>query len=270
MVNGTALQKALEALGLTEYEAKAYFSLVEMGASNAGDISKHTEIPHSKIYEVLMRLEKRKIVEVQKGRPLFFKAIKPSIAIGIMEADLKASLQHDFFRKKSDLETIFHQRLTEISEAQAKLSDLDNFYEKNESIEPSEEFIWTIKGKDNLNNQAKEIILSASTEVRLMIPLDDFSELDSTIKTIRSKGIKVQLVIHEPTKSVQKLKESAEIFYEKSPLPTNCGIILADDKRGMFIAENSTVGFKTASKSLLMILAQFYHHEIDESSKFKL
>jgi sugar-specific transcriptional regulator TrmB len=75
------IQKALETLGLTEYEAKAYVSLVEKGISTAGDLSALSEIPHSKIYEVLMRLEKRKFVETQKGRPILFKAVKPSTAV---------------------------------------------------------------------------------------------------------------------------------------------------------------------------------------------
>jgi sugar-specific transcriptional regulator TrmB len=266
-MKGTEFQKALEALGLTEYEAKAYVSLVEKGASNAGDLSEHTEIPHSKIYEVLMRLEKKKLVEVQKSRPLFFKAIRPSIAIQDMETELKGDLEQELLGKKRNLENKFNNRIREISKAQTVLEELDNFYEKKEEVEPSEEFVWTIRGKSNICNQAKEIILSAQSEVRLMVPSDDFSELESAIKTACSKGVKVQSVVHELTSSVQKFKDTTEVYYEKAPSPTNCGIILADDKKGMFISENRILGFKTASKSLLMVLAQFYEHEIEESAK---
>ncbi len=147
---------------------------------------------------------------------------------------------------------------------------MDSFYEKNQSIEASEEFIWTIHGKDNLSSQAKEAILSADSEVRLMMPLDDYTELVSTLKTVCLRGVRVQLVVHELTASVQKLKNACDIFYEQSPLPTNCGMVLTDDKRGMFISENSKIGFKTASKSVLMVLAQFYRHEVEESAKLQL
>ncbi len=268
-VKGIEFQKALEALGLTEYEAKAYISLVEKGTSNAGNLSRLTEIPHSKIYEVLIRLEKRKLVEVQKGRPLFFKAKKPSTALNMVEAELKGSLEQDLLEEKSGLEDNFSKRMLEISEAHTALEELDNFYEKKASVEPSEEFVWTIRGKSNLCSQAREIILSAHGEVRLMVPHDDFCELESVIKTACSKSIKVQLVVHELTESVRKLSETSEIFYEKSPLPTNCGIILADDRRGMFISESSDLGFKTSSKSLMMVLGQFYVHELEESAKIK-
>ena len=266
-VNIVELQKALEVMGLTEYESKTYISLIQKNTSNAGNLSKMADIPHSKIYEVLSRLEKKKLIEVQKGRPLFYKAIKPSVALERIETKLKNTLQKELTQRKNDIEALYAKKLEQISQAYNILDELDNFYEKNTEIESSEEFIWTIHGKDNLNKQAKEIIQSASGEARLMMPHDDFSELIPTIKTMSSKGINILLVIHELTESVQKLKNSANIFYDKSPLPTNCGIILADDKKGMFISENSTIGFKVSSKSVLMVLTQFYHHELEESTK---
>jgi sugar-specific transcriptional regulator TrmB len=266
-VNIGEFQKALETMGLTEYEAKTYINLIQKGTSNAGNLSKLADIPHSKIYEVLSRLEKKKLVEVQKGRPLFYKAIKPSIALERMETKLKDTLQKEYTQRKNDLETLYAKKLGQISQANKILGELDNFYEKNADIEPSEEFVWTIRGKDNLNKQAREIIQSASLEVRLMMPLDDFSELIPAIKTVSSRGVSVLLVIHELTGSVQKLKSSADIFCDNSPLPTNCGMILVDNNKGMFISENSTMGFKVSSKSVLMVLYQFYHHELKESTK---
>ena len=266
-VNIVEFQKALETMGLTEYEAKTYVSLIQKGTSNAGNLSKIADIPHSKIYEVLNRLEKKKLIEVQRGRPLFYKAIKPSNALEKIETKLKDTLQKEYTQRKSDLETLYAKKLEQISQANKILGELDNFYEKNADLEPSEEFVWTIRGKDNLNKQAKEIIQSASFEVRLMMPRDDFSELISTIKTASTQGVKILLVIHEITGSVHKLKNSADIFCDKSPLPTNCGMILVDNTKGMFISENSTVGFKVSSKSVLMVLYQFYHHELEESTK---
>ena len=266
-VTSGEFQKALEIMGLTEYEAKTYVSLIQKGTSNAGNLSKIADIPHSKIYEVLSRLEKKKLVEVQKGRPLYYKAIKPSLALEKIETKLKDTLQKEYTQRKNDIETLYIKKIGQISQANKMLGELDNFYEKNADIEPSEEFVWTIRGKDNLNKQAKEIIQSASLEVRLMMPMDDFSELIPAIKTVTAKGVNVLLVIHELTGSVQKLKNTVNIFYDKSPLPTNCGMILVDNNKGMFISENSTTGFKVSSKSVLMVLYQFYHHELEESTK---
>jgi len=103
-----------------------------------------------------------------------------------------------------------------------------------------------------------------------MMPLDDFSELIPAIKTVASRGVGVVLIIHELTESVQKLKGITEVFFEESPLSTNCGIILADDKKVMFVSETSTIGFKASSKSVLMALSQLYQHELKESTRIEL
>ncbi len=264
------LQKALETLGLTEYEAKAYISLVEKGTSTAGDLSALSEIPHSKIYEVLMRLEKRKLIQTQKGRPILFKAVKPSTALEEIETKLKNDLEKERSEKIANLENNYKKRLVEITEAQRTVvEELETLYETKETAEQSEDIVWTIKGKTNLDTQAKDIILYAKNDVRLRLPYDDFTEFESTIKTACSKGVKVQLLVHRLTPSAKSLEQSTEVFIEESPLPTNYGIIIADNKKGMFISENYEHGFKTAGKSVLMVLTHFYDHELKESIKTK-
>lgn len=267
IVNSDELQNALKIFGLNDYESKAYLNLIQVGTSNAGNLSKLSEIPHSKIYEVLFRLESKKLIKVQRGRPLFFKAIKPSIALSAVESELNQNLQEECAQRRKEIELLYEKKIDQLTKAHTALSELDNFFEKNAAIEPSEEFIWTIRGRENLTSQAKETIQSASKQVRLMMPQDNFSELISCIKTVALRGVNVQLIIHELTESVQKLKNSTAIFYDKSPLPTNCGMILADETRGMFISENSTIGYKASSKSVLMVLTQFYQHEVEESTK---
>jgi len=266
IVKNIRIQKALETLGFTEYEAKAYISLVEKGTSTAGDLSVHSEIPHSKIYEVLKRLEKRKLLETQKGRPILFKAIKPSTVFEGIETQLRLNLEKELSEKRAAIENSYKVKFTEISEAQKTvLEDIEALYDKKADSEPSEDIVWTIQGKTNLNTQAKEIILYATKDVRLRLPHDDFAEFESTIKAACSKGVKTQLLVHRLTASARRLEKNAEIFIEESPLPTNYGIIISDNKKGMFISENYQYGFKTAGKSVLMVLTHFYDHELEES-----
>lgn len=270
-VNSLEIKKSLETLGLTQYETRAYISLVEKNKSNARALSKLTQIPRSKIYEVLTRLEKKKLIEVEKSRPILFKPIKPSIAVEEIEAQLKDNLKKEYDTQKSILETNYDKKMREIIAAKNIILDqLDKIYEKTEDIEPSEVFVLIIRGENSLKNHAKEIILKAKQHIQLMIPTDDFCDLESVIKTAVSKGVKAKLFVHNLTDSVKKLKASAEIFIEDSPFPTNCGIILADDEKGMFISDNCTVGFKTSSKSALTVLSKFYEHELEESVKVKL
>jgi sugar-specific transcriptional regulator TrmB len=269
-VKNITIQKALETLGLTEYEAKAYISLIEKGTSTAGDLSECSEIPHSKIYEVLQRLEKRKLIQTQKGRPILFKALKPATAIKDTETQLKNALEKEYNEKRISIESSYKKRFTEITDAKkTAIEELESLFETKETAEPSEDIVWTIQGETNLNSQAKDIILSATSEVRLRVPCDDFSEFESTIKTACQKGVKIQLLVHRLTESAKRLEKNGEIFIEESLLPTSYGIIIADNKKGMFISDNYAHGFKTAGKSVLMVLTHFYDHELEESIKVK-
>ncbi|NLE03210.1 MAG: TrmB family transcriptional regulator, partial [Crenarchaeota archaeon] len=263
-------QESLQEIGLTEYESRAYIKLVEKGPSTAGNISKLTSIPYSKIYEVLLRLEKKGIIETQKGRPIIFKAIKPSIAIKEIETQLKNKIEKEYLEKKGNIEKNYNNNILEISKAKKiVLEELDELFGKNEYVQPTEDIVWTIKEKANLISQAKNIIQNATSEVRLMLPYDDFSELITTIKFAYSKGVKIQILTHNLSESLKKIENSTEIFIEESNLPTNCGILLSDNQKGMFFSEDYSHGLKTSGKSLLMVLTHFYDHEKEESKKIQ-
>ena len=60
--------ESLMFLGLTSYEARTYTSLVQMGQATASEISRHSGVPKSKIYDVLEGLrEKEFVYEIETG-----------------------------------------------------------------------------------------------------------------------------------------------------------------------------------------------------------
>ena len=75
------IHKILERIGLTEYEAKTYTTLLLLGPSKAGELSREAQIPQSKIYQVLDQLTLKQLVESLEGRPKEFKAVSPEIAL---------------------------------------------------------------------------------------------------------------------------------------------------------------------------------------------
>lgn len=59
----------LQKLGLTFYGAKAYATLTILGTTMPSILGTEAEIPPSRIYEVIKRLQEQKWVTVEKGRP---------------------------------------------------------------------------------------------------------------------------------------------------------------------------------------------------------
>ena len=52
----------LKGLGLTMYEAQAYLTLTSLISSTASEIAEKSEIPRSKIYDVLKRLVEKNYI----------------------------------------------------------------------------------------------------------------------------------------------------------------------------------------------------------------
>jgi sugar-specific transcriptional regulator TrmB len=69
--------EALKLMGLTDYETKAYVGLTSLISANATEISLTTNVPRSKVYQVLKSLVEKGFVEMSRGKPLKFTVIPP-------------------------------------------------------------------------------------------------------------------------------------------------------------------------------------------------
>jgi len=67
----------LRRIGLTEYEAKVYLSLLNNHVTTAAKLAEKSGVPRTKIYSVLETLAFKGWVKVYSGVPLLFKAVNP-------------------------------------------------------------------------------------------------------------------------------------------------------------------------------------------------
>jgi sugar-specific transcriptional regulator TrmB len=114
---------SLRDLGLSEYESRAYRSLLDTGATTAKELSRTSDVPMGRIYDVLNSLETKNLVRSQTAsRPKKYVAVEPETALDRLLADKEAELEEQL----SQFESI-------ASELEAKL----------EASEPVEEQFWT-------------------------------------------------------------------------------------------------------------------------------
>jgi len=79
-------EKTLEEIGLSRRESICYTSLLELGSSKVGEIIKKTDIPSSKIYEILDKLIKRGFVSyVIKNNVKYYQATDPTCLLQHIE-----------------------------------------------------------------------------------------------------------------------------------------------------------------------------------------
>src|SRR5689334_17537658 len=74
------LVSSLEELGLSRYEAGAYLTMIRKGSLGATEISYYANLPRTKVYSTLKKLEKKRLSIVSQSKPLICSAIPPEEA----------------------------------------------------------------------------------------------------------------------------------------------------------------------------------------------
>ena len=82
LYNSTDLVGSLEEFGLSKYEAKAYLTMIDKGSLAASEIAYYSNLPRTKVYPTLKKLEKKKLSAISQKKPLICSAIPPEEAFG--------------------------------------------------------------------------------------------------------------------------------------------------------------------------------------------
>ncbi|MFB6179545.1 MAG: TrmB family transcriptional regulator [Halorientalis sp.] len=114
---------SLRDLGLSEYEARAYRALLKTGPTTAKELSRVSDVPMGRIYDVLNSIETYNLVRSQSAsRPKKYVAVEPQTALDRLLDDKKRELEE----KASQYENIVDELVGEL-----------------ETAEPVEETFWT-------------------------------------------------------------------------------------------------------------------------------
>ena len=84
--------EGLRKLGLTEYEAKAYATLVGMGEATAREVHELSGVPRTRIYDILRDLGSKGFVEFVQGSPTYYRAVEPDRVMERLRDELVACI----------------------------------------------------------------------------------------------------------------------------------------------------------------------------------
>jgi sugar-specific transcriptional regulator TrmB len=71
---------SLEEFGLSKYEARAYYTMIGKGSLAVSEIAYYANLPRTKVYQTVKKLEKKKLAVISKQKPLICSAIPPEEA----------------------------------------------------------------------------------------------------------------------------------------------------------------------------------------------
>jgi sugar-specific transcriptional regulator TrmB len=114
---------SLRDLGLSEYEARAYRALLNTGPTTAKELSRASDVPMGRIYDVLNTIEQYNLVRSQTAsRPKKYVAVEPSTALDRLLEDKKRELDE---------------------QAEQYESIVDDLSDELDAADPVEEQFWT-------------------------------------------------------------------------------------------------------------------------------
>ena len=153
--------KTLKGIGLTLYEAQAYITLTSLISATATDIAEKSNIPRSKIYDVLKKLAEKKFIEIEDGRPLTYNVKSPVTVL-----------------------TNEKERLN--NEIDDTITRLTHIYENGMSQVQAP--IWRIYGVEKIINQELEIIKRARKSINMRIGFLFEKEGEKLIDALKNRN----------------------------------------------------------------------------------
>jgi sugar-specific transcriptional regulator TrmB len=175
---------SLRDLGLSEYEARAYRALLNTGPTTAKELSRASDVPMGRIYDVLNSIEQYNLVRSQTAsRPKKYVAVEPSTALDRLLEDKKRELEE----KADQYESI-----------------VDELSDELDAAEPVEEQFWTAAvGEEETTDLLIERLSSADRRIRMAAshksPQFDISEvgirINEQIGAALDRGVEIDLLM---------------------------------------------------------------------------
>lgn len=173
------VREALKNIGLTDYLINIYIGLLKKGEMNARELSELTQVPYSRIYEVLNEMVHKKMITKIEGRPSTFLPNDPNEVFSDIKAD-----QDKFFQENAKISLPFLKNL---------------FGDKKQA---KQENFMIYQGETACKAHIRNIL--NSTARSLMIAFnnmrDVYSEIQMHLEFLQTKGVDMSFILLESDK----------------------------------------------------------------------
>jgi HTH-type transcriptional regulator, sugar sensing transcriptional regulator len=161
---------SLKILGLNDYESKAYAALTSLITGTATEISQASNVPRSKVYEILKNLDDKGFIETIRGKPLRFSVVPPQ----------------DIFEKSKK------QMKEKLDQAEAELNMI---YEEQIPNVPAP--IWIIYGPEKIVKKEIEIISRAKNTLHIAAGFmfqKEAEKLKKSLENVHKIGVHSRII----------------------------------------------------------------------------
>ena len=228
MINEQVLTVSLEEFGLSKYEAQAYVSLIAKGTISASELAYYSDIPRTKIYPTLLKLEKKRLIIISKSKPIMCTAIAPEDAF----------------------DGIIHEQINKVNAMNTLVSNLKKTNEESRKSRGAEEKRYFQLGANSVLAQLQTMIEGSKSSIKIMVDQWGFgllSECKEQLLSVVRRNLDVKILVL-PTQicseAYKRIPEGVEI--RASEITQNCivfdgtELLMLDNENGKGAVFSST------------------------------
>ena len=217
MVNEHVLTVSLEEFGLSKYESQAYVALIARGTISASELAYYSEIPRTKIYPTLLKLENKKLAIISKSKPIMCTAIAPEDAF----------------------DGIIHEQINKVNAMNTLISNLKKASEESRKTRGSEEKRYFHLSANNVLSQLQTMIEGSKSSIKIMADQWGFgllAECKEQLLSVSRRNLDVKVLVSPSqicSESYRVIPDGIEI--RASDITQNCFIF---DETELLIINN--------------------------------
>ncbi len=201
---------SLEEFGLSRYEARAYVALIKKGTISASELAYYAELPRTKVYPVLIKLEKKKLAIISKSKPIMCTAIAPEDAF----------------------DEIIHEQIDKVNGMNTLVTNLKKVSEDTKKSQGFEEKRYFHLNANNVLNQLRRMIGGSKRSIQIMADpwgLNLLAECKEQLLGVLRRDLEVKII----TNLSQVGSESFHL------IPNGAKIRIADIAQNCFIFDKT-------------------------------
>ena len=181
--------RSLKEFGLTDYEARVYYGACIADIAGATELSKISEVPRARIYDILSTLARKGWINIIDGKPTKYQAQNYKI--------IKEKLESEEKRLKKSKTAILEEVIS---------------YSKNYENEDSEASQELILGKKDVLSKMRKWIAASKTNILILYFSDILiEELYADLERCGKRGIKIDIILNSE-QQFRKTKKSKKLF----------------------------------------------------------
>lgn len=237
-MNKENIHHQLRELGLSEYEVRAYLTLIKEGPLTAGELAALSKVPQPRIYDVVRSLMAKGFVAMTQGRP---KRVIPVPPENVLEAMKKA----------------YERKIDTLKDA------LKEMYTPHGEIGK----VTVVKSRITLEEYIKRAVKNAKFHLSIAVPIEFLEKLKKELE--KKRDVRIDLFIYGKGEAP---KFGDEIRVREIPDPI---VIIQDREMGIYLPYEALTGGSSLhgygliiqDNNLLFMLDRYFYHALWPTGK---